>query len=425
MSNPDMKPKLRALDIKRVRQGGRDYLHLRDPMALSGEELLAPVQLIPLLALSDGQRDLAGIRAAAMLMHGLSITQPQVDEFFGRLDEALLLQGPRFEEARGRVLEEYRRLPHRTPALAGPSYPADPLELERLLDGYMEEAGKIAPSPSPFLVKGEGRDGRVVGVLSPHIDYQRGNRSYAKTWRYVSEAAKECDLAIILGTDHAGGDCKITPTLQSYATPWGPLPTDKELVKSLVAGLGGESAFEEEEHHIREHSVELALVWLHYLFRKSNRNGEGPRVLPILCGHMGSYVYGDGESGESEKLDSVVTALKKVMEERKTLVIAAGDLAHVGPAFGDPTPWGRNERALLKRADESSLAAICSGDWETFLAGIRGERDKRRVCGLTPIYLALRMLGNEVSGTVTAYDQCPADPMGGSLVSIAGVIWQN
>ena len=72
-----------------------------------------------------------------------------------------------------------------------------------------------------------------------------------------------------------------------------------------------------------------------------------------------------------------------------------------------------------------SLEAICEGDAERFLDGIRLERDQRRVCGLTPIYLALKTLGNEVSGSVTAYDQCLADPMGGSLVSIAGVIWQN
>lgn len=424
MSHADIRPKLRALDIKRVTQGGREYLHLRDPMSLSGQELLAPVQLIPLLALSDGQRDLASIRVAAMLMHGLSITQPQVDEFFGKLDDALLLEGPRFEEARGQVLEEYRRLPNRTPALAGPSYPADPLELERLLDGYMEEVQETAPSPWPSTLKGERRDGRVVGVLSPHIDYQRGHRSYAKTWRHVARAAQECELAIVLGTDHAGGDCKITPTLQSYATPWGPLATDRELVYSLAKGLGGESAFEEEEHHIKEHSVELALVWLHYFVRKAKRSGGGPRVLPILCGHMGSYVYGGGESEGGKRLEFVEAELKKVMQSRKTLVIAAGDLAHVGPAFGDPTPWGWNERASLRLADESSLDAICDGDSGRFLEGIRAEGDQRRICGLTPIYLALRAMGNGVSGRVMAYDQCPADPMGGSLVSIAGVIWQ-
>lgn len=402
-------------------------MHLRDPMALSGEELLAPVQLIPLLALSDGQRDLASIRATAMLMHGLSITQEGVEAFFGQLDQALLLEGSRFEEARGRVLEQYRSLSHRKPALAGPSYPADPLGLESLLDGYMKEVEEGADSDSGAGMAGmkEGRDGRVVGVLSPHIDYQRGHKSYAKTWRHVEEAARECELAIVLGTDHAGGDCKITPTLQSYATPWGPLPTDRKLVETLVAGLGGESAFEEEEHHIREHSVELALVWLHYMLKKTERNSEGPMVLPILCGHMGSYVFGDGKPEDNKRMDFVVSELKKVMQGRKTLVIAAGDLAHVGPAFGDPSPWGHNERASLRVADESSLDAICAGDAERFLEGIRRERDQRRVCGLTPIYLALQVLGKGVSGRVTAYDQCPADPMGGSLVSIAGVIWQN
>ena len=421
MSNLELRPKLRALDIKRVQQGGQKYLHLRDPMSLSGEELLAPVQLIPLLALSDGQRDLPSIRTAAMLLHGISITQEQVDAFFGRLDEALLLEGPRFEEARARVVETYRGLPYRTPALAGPSYPADPVGLEQTLDGYMEEVGEGMYSGS-----GAGKtEEQVVGVLSPHIDYHRGHQSYAKTWRHVSLAAAECELAIILGTDHAGGDCKITPTLQSYATPWGSLTTDKELVKSLAAGLGGESAFEEEEHHIREHSVELALVWLHYLVRKGNPKGRVPNVLPVLCGHMGRYVHGGGVAEGEVAFDFVVSELREVMKSRKTLVIAAGDLAHVGPVFGDHAPWGRSERAALKRADDLSLEAACNGDAEGFLEGIRIEQDKRRICGLTPIYLALRVLGEGVSGKVTAYDQCPADSMGGSLVSVAGVIWQN
>ena len=428
MSNLELRPKLRALDIKRVQQGEREYLHLRDPMSLSGEELLAPVQLILLLALSDGQRDLGSIRTAAMMLHGLSISQEQVDAFFGRLDDAILLEGPRFEEARARVLETYRGLPYRTPALAGPSYPADPIALEKTFDGYMEEVReepKDSPSPLPSPVKGEGMNAGIVGVLSPHIDYHRGHRSYAKTWRHVSAAAAECELAIILGTDHAGGDCKITPTLQSYATPWGPLPTDKELAKSLATGLGGESAFEEEEHHIKEHSIELPLVWLHYLVRKENPKGRVPYVLPILCGHMGRYVNGGGLGEGEEAFDFVVSELRGVMGSRKTLVIAAGDLAHVGPVFGDHAPWGRSERAALKRADDLSLEAACNGDAEGFLEEIQREQDQRRICGLTPIYLALRVLGAGVSGRVTAYDQCPADPMGGSLVSVAGVIWQN
>ena len=185
--------------------------------------------------------------------------------------------------------------------------------------------------------------------MSPHIDYQRGHKSYAKTWRHVEEAARECELAIILGTDHSGGDCKITPTLQSYATPWGTLSTDKELVESLAMGLGGESAFREEEHHIREHSVELATGVAALPGEKGgSTTGTTPRALPILCGHMGHQVHRGGEVEEMERLDFVVEELRKVMESRRTLVIAAGDLAHVGPAFGDPRPWGRNERACAE-----------------------------------------------------------------------------
>ena len=140
---------------------------------------------------------------------------------------------------------------------------------------------------------------------------------------------------------------------------------------------------------------------------------------------MGRHVHGGGVVEGEETFDFVVSELRGVIESRKTLVIAAGDMAHVGPVFGDTAPWGRSEHAALKRADDLSLEAACNGDAEGFLEGIRREQDQRHICGLTPIYLALRALGEGVSGKVTAYDQCPADPMGGSLVSVAGVIWQN
>ena len=125
----------------------------------------------------------------------------------------------------------------------------------------------------------------------------------------------------------------------------------------MAVGLGGESAFEEEEHHIKEHSIELALVWLHYLVRKGNPKGRVPYVLPMLCGHMGRYVNGGGVVEGETAFDFVVSELREVIKSRKTLVIAAGDLAHVGPVFGDPAPWGRSERAALKRADDLSLEA--------------------------------------------------------------------
>jgi hypothetical protein len=69
------------------------------------------------------------------------------------------------------------------------------------------------------------------------------------------------------------------------------------------------------------------------------------------------------------------------------------------------------------------LTAVQGGDAVAFYGKIKAELDGRRICGLPPIYLALRFL-RESCGAVMGYDQCPADPQGGSLVSIAGAVLQ-
>ena len=55
------------------------------------------------------------------------------------------------------------------------------------------------------------------------------------------------------------------------------------------------------------------------------------------------------------------------------------------------------------------------------MSGARRELDARRLCGLPPIYMALRYL-ERASGEAAGYAQCPADEAGGSIVSIAGVL---
>ena len=102
------------------------------------------------------------------------------------------------------------------------------------------------------------------------------------------------------------------------------------------------------------------------------------------------------------------------------LVAASGDLAHVGPAFGDPTPYDADREGRLRAADEQLLTP--SPGPRRILRQLRAERDARRICGLPPIYLMLRYLGDGARGEVVGYDQCPADPDGGSLVSVAGIL---
>jgi hypothetical protein len=208
----------------------------------------------------------------------------------------------------------------------------------------------------------------------------------------------------------------LTLTRQSYATPWGVLPTDGQGVEALADTLGEDAAFAEELHHRSEHSIELAAVWLHFV-----RKGEPVPMVPILCGHFGSFVSGEMDPAGHEPFAKALDTLRSMLASRRTLVVAAADLAHMGPAFGDPYGLDFIGQAQLRNADTRLLDAVYGGDADAFFAELKAEGDRRHVCGLPPIYLALRLL-RPSSGVPAGYALCPADPQGMSFVSIAGVV---
>jgi len=399
-------PRLRPLDIRRVRHRGQPYLLLRDPLGLSGQMLMVPALLGPLLALADGTRDLRTLHTAFLLRTGLPLPFSQVEDLFRQLDDALMLDNERYREASRRALEAYRSAPHRPPALAGSAYPAEREALLQALQRYVAQAGPPDPPAR-----------RVVGLLSPHIDYARGGPVYAGVWTALQPALQEVERVVILGTDHAGGEGRLTLTRQHYASPLGVLPTDRALVDRLADALGPDHVFADELHHRGEHSVELALVWLQYAL--GERRVE---VLPVLCGGMHRALAGEPDPEQERAFRAFLEVMGPALQERPTLVVAAGDLAHVGPTFGDPTPLDLTAKARLRARDLATLERVARGDAEGFLEEMRQEGDARRYCGLTPIYLALRLLG-PVEGVLTGYAQCPADEEGGSVVSVAGMVF--
>ena len=400
------RPRLRPLEFKWISHGGQQLLLMRDPTGIAPDPALIPPAVALLLGLCDGERDISGIRAAFELRTGQPVTTDQIADLLAQLDAALFLDSPRFHAAHEQALAEYRGAAFRPPALAGRVYPAEPSRLLAALAGYREGS---APGP----VTGSGD---VRGIISPHIDYQRGGPLYAATWDRAAPAVEAAEIVIVFGTDHCGGPGQITLTRQNYATPLGVLPTALDIVEEVAAAIGPEEAFAEEIHHRNEHSVELALVWLH-----SVRTSVPPRVVPILCGSFFPYTAGEADPETDERFARAIEALQRATAGHRVLAVAAADLAHVGPAFGDQRPYGEEDRRQLAAHDDALLAAICAGDARGFFTQLRAEQDARRICGLPPIYLLLRFLG-PCTGEVIGYDQCPADPEGGSLVSISGVL---
>lgn len=414
-------PRLRALDVRPYTHNGNPYLLLRDPHGLTEQSLLVPQPLASALALCDGTRDLPTIQREFAARHGVHIHVKQIREMVETLDEALMLENRRAAVARMRAVDEYRSQPFRVPYLAGPSYPAEPTKLRALINQYLsgvsatnghhnehQNGYKNGTAPAP-----------VCGLLSPHIDYPRGGSVYATVWQRAAQAAREADLVIMFGTDHYGSD-PFTLTRQKYATPYGVLPTALDVVDALAETLGDSAAYRGELRHRGEHSLELVTTWLHHV-----RDEQPCEMVPILCGGFHRFIRNGGEPESDAAVAGVLETLRDVTRDRRVLVVASGDLAHVGPAFGGRA-LDDDARRVLRHADDGLLSAMAAGDAGEFFQQIRNVRDGNNVCGVSPIYLTMRLLemtGGPICGEQTGYATCPADNVNTSVVTVGGVVF--
>ncbi len=407
-------PKLRTIDARPFEQDGVRYLALRDPEELRVGTLLVPETVAPLLTLLNGRTPITRLTAFA--------TRATVDELLRALDEACLLDNERSQAALRRAENTFHESPQRTPALAGSVYPAAPDALRAALDGYLAAVQGTTSASTNGATGG-------VGLLSPHIDFARGGETYARAWQQIAPALADTELVVVFATDHGGVD-PYTLTRQHYATPFGPLPTAVDVVDALVEiideELGEGAALAGELRHRKEHSIELVLVWLHHMLGKAGRS-EPPAVVPILCGSFYDYIRNGREPAADALHNSVLETLRAASAGRRTLVVASGDLAHVGPAFGG-APVHQPQRDLLRRTDDVLIETLVAADAGAFFEQIRAVRDRNNVCGTTPVYHALRLLQglhgeHAIEGIRTGYQQCPADGRNTSTVSICGVVW--
>ena len=222
---------------------------------------------------------------------------------------------------------------------------------------------------------------------------------YAQVWNQAAESVRSADLAIIFGTDHFSEGHPITLTRQNYATPFGMLPTDTTIVDELADVVGNEAAFAGELHHRREHSIELAAVWMHHI-----RDGNPIQTVPDPDRISRQLRHTDERANAWKRFSRFCS---RPLQNRRVIVVAAGDLAHVGPAFeGEPVDPG--ELNALKDADEELINSMCQGDADGFYGAIQRVQDRNNVCGVSPIYLTLRLLA-PLQGQNHGYAICPAD----------------
>jgi AmmeMemoRadiSam system protein B len=407
----EVPPLRRDIEAFPVEHDGRRLVGLRDPAGYTPSVLILPGPLLGVVSLFDGSRSIGDVQAEIMRLHGELVRREQIEQIVASLDEHGFLESRRFAERRRSVDRAFLEAPARPAAHAGGAYAAAPAELRQAMDAFFASPA----GPGPIARERPSPERRLRGLIAPHIDFHRGGPAYAWAYRDLAEGG-DADCFVIFGTCHAGMRDPFALTRKSFETPFGPAPVDGDLVEGLAA-RAGQDCFASELAHRGEHSIEFQAVFLRYLF-------AGRReftIVPVLASFAHEALARGRGPEEDPKVPRFLDALGETLAAsgRKAVVIAGADLAHVGPRFGDAAPIAPADLRRVAEEDRAMLTAVEAGDTRGFFDSIAADRDRRRICGFSPIYALLRTLGGD-PGQVVHYGQWP-DPQ--AVVTYASVVF--
>jgi AmmeMemoRadiSam system protein B len=401
------RPRLRPVEAFPTQIGDEQVTCLRDPANISDAVIGFSMEAIPILQALDGTQTILDIQVAETRRQGRIVLRSEIEDLVRALDERLFLLSPRFEAAHAALTDEFRQRPSRPPFHAGRAYPSDPEALRQWLDSF------FAHPDGPGAIDSAAPSAPIAGILAPHIDFQRGGPVYAWAYRALAEA-EPADLYIVLGVPHQGIEGPAAATLKAYDTPLGALEVDHDFVESLQRRAGID-LLQEELGHRTEHSIEFETVFLRYLL-----GDREIRIVPLLTSFVHELMAEGKNPRDDPESQRFISALGETIAAYpgRVCIVGGVDLAHVGPQFGDPDAVTPQTLDWLASEDQAMLSAVEAGDADAFFEAVAKDGDRRRVCGLTPIYTVLQVLGRE--GKLLKYGQAP-DPNG--TVTFASVVF--
>jgi len=345
-----------------------------------------PAPYVPLLNLADGTHTQAEMAAAA------NLPLEKVASFFAAMDRALLLESEAFEA--------YLASPQRLPCCIG-VYPEAADDIPAVLDPLFPDGiPEFDPGAAP-----------LRALLVPHMDYGRGNVTYGRGFAEVARRS-QADVFVIVATSHYSNE-RFTLTRKDYWTPLGTVPTDLASIDVLEKHYGP-GLFDDPYAHLPEHSIELEVLLLQYV------RGDRPfTIVPLLVGSFRDCVEGSAYPTTAPDIARMVSALQALDAELgdRACWILSGDLAHIGPKFGDPEPVTATQLEPSRSQDERLLDALRAADPAEYFTIVHDEDDARRICGFPPTWLALSALAPG-AGVVHHYQQY-IHPEGQESVSFA------
>ncbi|MGB5438662.1 MAG: AmmeMemoRadiSam system protein B [Gammaproteobacteria bacterium] len=179
----------------------------------------------------------------------------------------------------------------REPAVAGSFYPANPLQLRSMLQGYLAESAAGGPPPKAMIV--------------PHAGYIYSGPVAASGYARLQQAADHINRVILLGPAHRVAFRGLAvPNADGFRTPLGVVPVDKAAIDEILALPQVHTS---EEAHRQEHSLEVHLPFLQATLNKFT-------LVPL--------VVGDATPAEVSEI------IGHFWDSPGTLIIISSDLSH-------------------------------------------------------------------------------------------------
>lgn len=357
-------PRLRPLEAVTVETEQGTLIALQDPQRFAPTSVALTVAGYLFACQLDGCTTFRAACSKLAEQLGQAPGEEQAQALIQALDEALLLDSPRFHGE-----YERRRAAYRTG------------ETRDNCDRWAGRAELLAEL-EPVLAAPIAPVAGLRGIVAPHLDYARGGPCYQAAYAAL-RGATEVRRYVILGTNHFGRGAGLVATSKDFVTPLGRVATDRAFLAALE-GRMHRTLCDDEFDHDQEHSIELQA----HLLQAARPVAEFT-IVPVLCPDP------SGPRGETAaELAAFAEALGAELRARDTptLLIASADLSHVGRRFGEPAPTTPEFMTRIGESDQRLLARLAAREDEEFVADVRATQNATRICSVGCLYTLARAL---------------------------------
>ena len=203
----------------------------------------------------------------------------------------------------------------RKPIVAGQFYPGQYDSCVDEINEYLE--AKTLSESLPETI--------VAGIV-PHAGWTFSGSLAALVFSAIKQQHEKVHTFVVFGATHGYfGQSPAVYEIGNWITPLGEVAVDEELADAV---LSSGAAISDPRAHISEHSIEVQIPFIQYLF-------AGAKILPILVPPRQQAVA----------LGTSVGDIISRQEDRKIVCIGSTDLTHYGPRYGF-TPMGTGKEAL-------------------------------------------------------------------------------